>query len=190
MCFLTLCERNFNRKLAYRFLEDLSQVSFSSINRMLVCYLLQLYSINRGYLCSNRMNLGRRSFTASTGRGSARRRGPTPSSSSTRTSRRPRGRTRTAGAAGEVGKSTDSVRFWVTSGAAFWPFFCPIELGTELQYNVSHPLKFCGSCFHSSFSQLKTSFGPPAPQWSRLSLEEESKREPQNVFLEWPRHGV
>ena len=29
MCFLTLCERNFNRKLAYRFLEDLSQEFYS-----------------------------------------------------------------------------------------------------------------------------------------------------------------
>ena len=29
VCFLTLCERNFNRKLAYRFLEDLSQEFYS-----------------------------------------------------------------------------------------------------------------------------------------------------------------
>ncbi len=29
VCFLTLCDRNFNRKLAYRFLEDLSQEFYS-----------------------------------------------------------------------------------------------------------------------------------------------------------------
>ncbi len=29
VCFLTLCERNFNKKLAYSFLEDLSQEFYS-----------------------------------------------------------------------------------------------------------------------------------------------------------------
>ena len=39
---------------------------------------------------------------------------------------------------------------------------------------------FRDSCFDSSFSQFKTSFGPAA-QWSRLSLTEYSKQKARNV---------
>ena len=39
---------------------------------------------------------------------------------------------------------------------------------------------FCGLRFDSSFSQLRTSFGPPA-QWSRLCLTEHSKQKARNI---------
>ena len=48
---------------------------------------------------------------------------------------------------------------------------------------------FCGSCFDSSFSQLKTSFGAPV-HLSSLSFTEYSKQKACNVGREWMWHGV
>ena len=47
----------------------------------------------------------------------------------------------------------------------------------------------CASCYEISAKQslLHCAGGPkPVFMWPR----EESKQKPQNVFLEWPRHGV